>query len=408
LPKAGREDELTDWVLVFQSSGPEALDYAARKWEKNGSLAWLVTALAKVHAGHPKATALIEAAAKVKPNSPAFASTAYHSLRVMIEAGRKDDARKQLDALLAANGSLVPSARNHFLALRMKVAANLDELLKYSVRVPSGVSFDEDGRELPMDKDEGSDEVKNSPRLRAAWDVDATRVLNETVPLGLLKEAANSKTLPAHLRRDLAIATWVRAALLDDGQTATTLAPTVIGLAPELRAEITAYVAAADAPAKKFAAIYLLLKYPGARPTVDASMGRLTEFGKIDDYRDNWWCAYGQKPATDETTPKKPAEQIGPPDFLTAEQKAAAVAEWKKLVALGTGPNYLCAQAVKWATLKPTDPRAPEALHLAVRATRYGCTDAQTGRLSKQAYDVLHQKYPKSEWAQKTKYWFKD
>jgi hypothetical protein len=410
LPKVGREDDMTDWVLVFQVPDQEALEYAVKKWEKVGSLPWLAAALTKVHAGHPKATALIEAAAKVKPNSPAFASVAYHGLRVMIEAGRKDDARKQLDALLATtSASLVPSALNQFLALRMKVAANLDEFLKYATRVPSGVTFDEDGRELPMDKDEGSDEVKNSPRLRAAWDADATRVLNEMMPLGVLKEAANSKTLPAHLRRELAIATWVRAALLDDEQTATALAPTVINLAPELKAEITAYVAATDAPSKKFAAVYLVLKYPGARPSVDSSMGRLTDFSKIDDYRDNWWCAYGQKPATDDdTTPKKPKEQISPPDFLTAEQKAAAVAEWKKLVALGTGPNYLSLQAIKWATVKPADPRAPEALHLAVRSTRYGCTDEQTGRLSKQAYDVLHQKYPKSEWAQKTKYWFKN
>jgi hypothetical protein len=54
------------------------------------------------------------------------------------------------------------------------------------------------------------------------------------------------------------------------------------------------------------------------------------------------------------------------------------------------------------------DPRAPEALHLAVRATRYGCKDEKTGSFSKQAYDALHKKYPKSTWAQKTKYWYKD
>jgi hypothetical protein len=46
-------------------------------------------------------------------------------------------------------------------------------------------------------------------------------------------------------------------------------------------------------------------------------------------------------------------------------------------------------------------------LHLAVRSTRYGCANDQTGAMSKQAYDLLHRKYPKSEWAQKTKYWFK-
>jgi len=48
----------------------------------------------------------------------------------------------------------------------------------------------------------------------------------------------------------------------------------------------------------------------------------------------------------------------------------------------------------------------PEALYLAVRSTRYGCTDKETGRLSKTAFELLHSRYPDSEWAKKTKFWF--
>jgi hypothetical protein len=57
--------------------------------------------------------------------------------------------------------------------------------------------------------------------------------------------------------------------------------------------------------------------------------------------------------------------------------------------------------------LKPDDPRAPEVLHLAVRATRYGCTDNGTGSRSQAAFALLHRKYTNSEWAKKTPYWFK-
>jgi hypothetical protein len=49
----------------------------------------------------------------------------------------------------------------------------------------------------------------------------------------------------------------------------------------------------------------------------------------------------------------------------------------------------------------------PEALHLAVKSTRFGCTGADTGKFSKVAFDLLHNRYPKSPWAQKTKYWYK-
>ncbi|MGA9770259.1 MAG: hypothetical protein WBV94_14565 [Blastocatellia bacterium] len=411
LPKVGREDDLTDWVLTFQVRDADALNYAVQKWEKTGATHWLVAALSKISADHPKAAALIGAAENLKTVSPATISIAYHLDRLMIDANRKDEARRRLDSLIASSASsLPPSALNRFLSLRMRVATSLDEFLRYSERNPSGVTYDEDGRELPMDKDEGPDEVKNSPRVRISWDEDATRVLNEMLPLSVLKEAALNKTLHSHLRRELAIAAWARAALLDDEATALVLVPVVESLAPELKESLDAYVAASDTAARKFAAVYLMLKFPGTRPSVDPSMGRAAAFGEIESYRDNWWCEYGRTVSPDETGVKKveAKNKISAPDFLTAAQRGAAGAEWKRLAALGTAPNYLCAQAVKWAGLKPDDARAPEALHLAVRATRYGCTDKQTGTFSKQAYDTLHKKYPRSEWAQKTKYWFKD
>jgi hypothetical protein len=98
--------------------------------------------------------------------------------------------------------------------------------------------------------------------------------------------------------------------------------------------------------------------------------------------------------------------ETGALDFLTAAQKAAAQAEVQKLRALDTAPNYLVAQVLAWAKRTPDDPRVPEALHLAVRSTRYGCTDTKTTQFSKQAFQVLHKQYPQSSWAQQTKYWY--
>jgi hypothetical protein len=67
-------------------------------------------------------------------------------------------------------------------------------------------------------------------------------------------------------------------------------------------------------------------------------------------------------------------------------------------------PTFLAAEAIAYATRHPGDPRSPEALHLAVRATRYGCVDDQTSKFSKKAFRLLHKKWPKSDWARKTKY----
>jgi hypothetical protein len=94
------------------------------------------------------------------------------------------------------------------------------------------------------------------------------------------------------------------------------------------------------------------------------------------------------------------------PEFLKPSQSLATT-QFAALQALGVAPNYLCRIAIEWTEKNPDDPRSPEALHLAVRSTRYGCTDDQTGRWSKAAYDLLHRKYPNTTWARNTKYWFK-
>jgi TolA-binding protein len=70
------------------------------------------------------------------------------------------------------------------------------------------------------------------------------------------------------------------------------------------------------------------------------------------------------------------------------------------------GPNYLCSQVLAWTRAHPDDPRVPEALHLAVKSTRFGLTDDKTSDFSRRAFRLLHSRYPKSEWAAKTKYWF--
>ena len=60
---------------------------------------------------------------------------------------------------------------------------------------------------------------------------------------------------------------------------------------PELKPYLDTYVEAPGNDAKKFAAVYLMLKYPGTRPYVDEGIGRPTPLHQIDNYRNNWWCA---------------------------------------------------------------------------------------------------------------------
>lgn len=94
------------------------------------------------------------------------------------------------------------------------------------------------------------------------------------------------------------------------------------------------------------------------------------------------------------------------PSFLDADGRTAGEQEWKALQELPSGPNALGQMVLDWARENPGDARVPEALHRVVRATRYGCSDQPYGKISKQAFDLLHGRYPESEWAKKTPYWF--
>jgi len=97
---------------------------------------------------------------------------------------------------------------------------------------------------------------------------------------------------------------------------------------------------------------------------------------------------------------------VSSPAFLTLAENQRAAVEWRQLHSIGPAARYLPHIVIEWANRHPEDPRVPEALHLAVRATRYGCSDGKPNQLSRQAYTMLHKGYPQSEWAKKTPFWF--
>ena len=77
----------------------------------------------------------------VKPGSPAFASVAFHAVRLLTGTGRQDEARAGLDALLSPGRPLSISAKNLFLAQRLRLARSLDEFLRDAPRVIVGGEY---------------------------------------------------------------------------------------------------------------------------------------------------------------------------------------------------------------------------------------------------------------------------
>lgn len=412
-----KNQDLTDWIATFQDSSAAAKDHAVSRWQAtrsnaNRSNTWLIAALSLVDGQHPKANELLADALKINSASPAFASARYHAIRLLIETGKSTEARTLLDQTLKTERAhFDESALNLLVGQRMLLANSLDEFLTDAARVPAALSWNDDGRELPIEAADVSDETKNQVG-KPFFDVDAAKAINQQLPLSVLKEAATSKVLPVGPRRDLAQAAWLRAALLGDTKTADELTPVLASFFPELSALLNEYSSTAQPDEKKFAAIYAWLKTPGLEPVVDAGVARQQPLTEQDSYRDNWWCSSFFVPATAEENREViqfTAVTTGkPPRFLSPAEVERGAKEWATLSALGTAPNYIVRQVIQWANMRPDDPRVPEALHLAVRTTRYGCTDKDSARWSKAAFDVLHQKYPNNPWTKKTPYWFKD
>jgi tetratricopeptide (TPR) repeat protein len=409
---AGKGDDLTDWISSLQS--PTSIEHSLERWQSTRSDQWLVAALTHADAKHAQASELIGQALKVQPSAPAFASARFHAVRLLMESGKTDEARTIVDQLLKNHKAQFDgSSFNLLISKRMLVSSTLNEFLTYAARVPAAISWNDDGREVAADDETLSAELKDitsQPR----FDYDAALAFNQQIPLSVLRTAAKSTTLTEPLRRDLAQAVWLRAVLLGDTKTADEVAPVVGSLIPDLSPLLNAYLSATTPQAKKAAAIYAWLKYPGLEPVVDLGIGRRTPLNQQDLYRDNWWCGAAfpvTKPEDGEEETKVASvasQSTQTPLFLSPMQRADAEREWNARLALGAAPNYISQQVIQWANRTPADPRVPEALHLAVKSTRFGCTDKDTGQWSKAAFDLLHRKYPNTIWAKKTPHWFKD
>lgn len=413
-PAPARFDDLTTWIVTFQSSKPESIDRSLQQWQSKRSDAWLVAALTKVDGKHAKAGELIAAALNVKPAAPAFPSARFHAVRLLMESGKNDEARTLLDQLLKTNREQFDaSSLNLLTSKRMLLATSLSEFLAYAPRNPATLSWNDDGREIPVDDGEIEADMKalrDAPR----FDYDAGVALNKQMPLSVLKQAAENTSLPKSLRRDLVQAVWLRAVILGDTKTADDLVPTLRELVPEMSPLLSDYLAA-TAQTKKFSAIYAWLKFPGLEPVVDIGVGRRTPLQEQDSYRDNWWCGAAYPPATEEKEEGEAespafftARDTQPLLFLSDSERAAAEKEWKTLQSLGAAPNYLAREVIEFANTRSGGPKNAEALHLVVMSTRFGCTNQESGKWSKAAFDLLHRKYPNTPWAKKTPYWFKD
>ncbi len=416
-------DDLTDWIITAQLGNPAAHLHAMEQWNKRHSLPWLVAALVTAGNSDSGVAELLQAAAIVSPDSPGYDSATYQRARLLLESGHADQVRALLEPQLRRFPANLPSAtRNLYVGLLFRASDNFQDFLKYMPQRPVELGV---GDDTCVGTDCAGMIPGESDPFAPRFDVDVAATLNVRLPLKLMVTSALSEQMPENLRSALVVATWTRAALLNDAASAAILSRALAQQLPQSAGYLADYAAATDQPTREFAAAFAMLHFPGMRPSVVGGVDRDTPLDKIDNYRRNWWGQYAgpnfdggwrycgsawddgeQDNAADPA--KLPSPSPGPnwPLFLSTDDRKLTDAQRGWLLSVGTAPNYFGRVVLAWAKAHPDDPRVPEALHLVVRSTRYGCGNKETGGFSRRAFDLLHRQYPKSEWTTKTPLWF--
>jgi len=421
-----RSDELTDWIMTFQSDSPAARQHALAKWRTTHSTPWLFMAAAKLSGNEAAAAEVLEGADEIGPDAAAFAAFSYQKTRLMREKGDLAGARQAVREALAHKDAFSLSTINLLQDEQMKVADQFEGFLGLLARQPVKVTNDW------YDPDEPSgcylvscklalygerNPGKNSRPLQQ-FDPATAVMLNTSVPTEVLARVVNTKALPDHLQKAAAPAVWARAGLLDQSETAASVAAAAVAARPELERFVREYANAHSPEERRFITAFAVAHFPGLRPFVDSIYPRESEFAKIDNYRDNWWCAdvggipdaanYEKEWITAKELRQREIVPVFPaPAFLSAGQTQAAEGEWQRLMKFGAAEDYLPRILISWAKAHPEDPRVPEALHFSSRVSRYACGDQDSrNNFSREAFMLLHKKYPHSEWTKKTRFWF--
>jgi hypothetical protein len=409
-----RDADLTDWIFSFQARDSAVFAHSVARWQQTRSTAWLVAALGHAGAKQAKEDGLLDAAATVPQGSAGYLTARFQLFRMELELGDRSEARGALDALLsgsALNG--LPSSTNLFRGLRMLAAPTLNDFVAFATRIPVMITFHGNFAEAPGYYDEG---YSRPLETGALLDIDATRALNRKTPFRVLKEVAVGSRLPAELRREALLTAFTRGLMLD--QDLPDVARALGEIDPAMTLLTNAYLGEADADGRRFAAAFLILHHPEARPFFASGITRQSRPGRLDAYRDNWWCPMDVEMELDSRantawytdTPnllQKSAADVSQ-EFLPGDASAEADREMQTLKKLGGGEDFLGHIVLRYAHLRPDDARIPEALHWVVRAGRSGCSDVNTWKATRAAFRLLHLRYGKTGWAKRTPTWFKD
>ncbi len=424
------------WLVNVKDDSASAFATALARWRAVGTLDWLLAVLMHApvqDAGTDEALRAVAAVADdVNEARPGMLALQYERARLLVARGDAS-AVAVLDRLLA-RADLAISDRNALRQLRFAASPSLSEALSFASGQIIGIAYEserdiwpawaripEADASIPTAiKAKAAEEPSSDADDTREWEAEswpllqalrvqpgllsaAAALMDGALPAGALVQAAafDGSGLPDYLRRELIGVGWVRAWLLRQPQLLAEANPVFLRFYPEQNDVLGAgagVLPLEGAPVSDtaFAAALAILRLPGLSPHVHGGIGRAlppATIGQLALWR--WWFDGSEEFSTD--------SQLVRPAFVNDDMSAAAAAERQTLSTIANSTQLLGRVVKGYVQTHPNARNVPEALHLLVRATRYGTSDSE---MSKWAFNVLHKRFPASDWAKRTPYFY--
>lgn len=179
----------------------------------------------------------------------------------------------------------------------------------------------------------------------------------------------------------------------------------------------------------------ILVNAPDLWTPLETAGDDFTDVGSGDRNDRNWWCPLetdrqlgSLREVFNGSSGILPVDQYSKDDLAAVFDQAVRdgmdkkreallkqhpmikAVNWKEVAALSgmpSAPRLLTQSAIRWGKASKGTDGAPEALALAVRTTRYGCSwHGRHRTYSKPAQQLLSTRFPDTSWAKQTRYWF--
>jgi len=354
--------------------------------------AWLVEALMFAA---PPSSALETAAQAVPPQAPEYATVRYYLAGHLAASGRADAARSMSEGLLGRLQSGKPlstSAINLVTQQRFGLATSVADASSWLLMFPNASTNPDTG-----------ERADPAAAVLAPSD-EGMRWLDRSLSVADLLTLAHSLKTPSAWRSRIAVAAWMRADLLGDAPAALEAASLVEQEVPALKAVALRYRVTPAGPERQHWLLVGALRHGLSPdfPRYGRDMGATYPLAKPDETVADLWCRIGDDELDADAGARR--SPLQPPE-VTADA-ARRDAERARLLKMHTATGFVGQHVLAWAATHPADKDLPWLLYVAVQSSRGGCLDPDHTAISKKAWQLLHQRFPRSPWTEQTPYFY--